>query len=175
MWGRVLRALIAVVVALAVGLELTAAYYDHRLSEVAREVTGDQDLGVRCRRVWDNLRDFRANEGFVYWGSDTAQLQLGVCIDAVGFGADPTDDSNRVAMLILTHELAHLVGHYDESETECVAMWAAPHTAVSLGRTANEGEAAARWYAVNLNARLRADYRAPGCLSGGRPASPLLR
>ncbi|MEM8923725.1 MAG: hypothetical protein AAGD35_09475 [Actinomycetota bacterium] len=174
-WSRVLRILCVGTALGAVALELTAAYYDQRLSAVAQEISGHDEYNVRCRRVWDNLRQFRTSPGYVVWGSDTAQLQLDVCFNAAAFGRNPTGDNARVGMMILTHEVAHLVGHHDESETECVAMWAAPRTAQALGRTHDEGEAAARWYAVNRNPRLRADYRAPGCLAGSPPTSPLLR
>ena len=159
----------------AVLQEGVATYYDRQMTAAARSVTGRNDIDVRCGRVWDAIINLEANPGYVMWGSTTANLHLPVCMDAAGWADDPLNDDKRVAIMILTHELAHLAGHFDEAETECVSMWAAPQTAVAFGRSIEEGRDTARWYAGNYNARLRAEYKAPGCLSGPRPSSPLLR
>lgn len=159
----------------AVLQEGVATYYDRQMTAAARSVTGRNDINVRCGRVWDAIINLEANPGYVMWGSTTANLHLPVCMDAAGWAGDPLDDDKRVAIMILTHELAHLAGHFDEAETECVSMWAAPQTAVAFGRNLEDGRDTALWYATNYNARLRAEYKAPGCLSGPRPSSPLLR
>ncbi len=157
--------------------EGVAVYYERQLTAAARSITGRPDVEVRCGRVWDLLSDPRAhaNPGFVYWGSTTANMQLPQCINAAGWADDPTDEGNRIGMMILTHELAHVMGHRNEAETECVSMWAAPTTALALGGSAEQGHATAQWYAAAHNPRMPADYRAPGCLSGAAPASDLLR
>ena len=174
-WGRVLRWMFGLLAVAAVGHELYAGHHDRKMSKAIQTVAAQPDLEVRCRRYWDELFGFRPNPGYVEWGSNTANLQLNVCSDAAAFAEDPGDDDHRVGIMVLSHELAHLVGHYDESTTECVAMWILPRTAVALGATSAEGSTAASWYARNYNPLLRADYNAPGCLSGSPPSSPLLR
>ena len=170
-----LRWIAVVLIVAAVGQEVAGRYYDAKLSAAVQEATGRPELTVKCRRVWDELTDIKANPGFVYWGSDEALLSFPICMDASRWADNPTDTDARIGLMILTHETAHLVGHINESETECVAMWAAPNLATALGGTVDDAEATARWYAAEYNPMLRADYRAPGCLSQGRPASPLLR
>ncbi len=87
---------------------------------------------------------------------------------------DRADPDTRVGIMILTHELAHLVGHRNEAETECVAMWAVGCAAVAFGGSTADGVATANWYAANHNPLLRPDYHAPGCLTGGRLSSPIV-
>lgn len=173
-WGRILRRLLALLAVLMLFQEGAAMYLDHQLTGAARTVTGRSDVDVNCRRLWEEIVHFKPNPGFVMWGSSTANLQLPVCYGAWRWAGAPNDEDNRLGLMILTHELAHLAGHFDESQTECVAMWAAPRTAVALGGTAEEGRRTASWYATAYNPRLRADYRAPGCLSGPKPTSPLV-
>lgn len=170
-WGI---ALLLVAVLLQEGV---AVYYERKLTTAAQSITGRTDVDVRCGRVWDLLSDPRAHgkPGFVYWGSTTANMQLPQCINAAGWAGDPTDEGNRIGMMVLSHELAHVMNHRNEAETECVSMWAAPQTAVALGGSADEGRATAQWYAAAYNPRMPAEYRAPGCLSGPRPASDMLR
>ncbi len=174
-WDRAARWIVALLVIAAVFQEGLATYYDRKMTAAAQAATGRTDLDVRCGRVWDAVLNLEANPGYVEWGSTTAHLHLGVCMNAAGWSDDPLDDDGRVAIMILTHELAHLSGHIDEGETECVAMWAAPQTAVALGRSLEDGRDAARWYARAHNPRLPGEYRAPGCLAGAPPASTLLR
>lgn len=176
-WNRAARWGVALLIVLALLQEAVATYYDRQLTEVAQTLTGRQDVDIRCGRVWDFVFDLRgsANPGFVYWDSTTANLQLPVCINAASWSDDPLDEGNRLGIMILTHELAHLSGHRSESETECVAMWAAPQTALAFGRSAQEGRDVASWYANSHNPRMPAEYRAPGCLSGPAPASTLIR
>ncbi len=174
-WRKIFGWGLALLMVTIIAQEGVGMYLDRRLTTVAEQVTGRSDLDVRCRRLWDELFNFRANPGFVEWGSTTANLQLPVCIDAVRWEGDRTDSDKRVAIMILTHELAHLVGHRDESVTECVSMWAVPRTAIALGGTLEDGERTARWYAAEYNPLLRGDYQAPGCLAGPRPTSALLR
>jgi hypothetical protein len=174
-WSRATRWGVGILLVLAVLQEGVATYYDRQMTAAAQSVTGRNDIDVRCGRVWDVLLNLEANPGYVMWGSTTANLHLPVCMDAAGWADDPLDDDKRVGIMILTHELAHLAGHFDEAETECVSMWAAPQTAVAFGRSAEEGRDTARWYATNYNPRLRGEYKAPGCLTGPRPSSPILR
>lgn len=174
-WNRVARWGIGLLILAAIFQEGLAAYYDRQMTAAAQAVTGRNDIDVHCGRVWDAVLNLEANPGYVEWGSTTANLHLPVCMDAAGWAEDPLNDEKRVAVMILTHEVAHLAGHYNEAETECVSMWAAPQTTLALGRSAQEGVDLARWYAGNYNTRMPAEYRAPGCLSGPPPASPLLR
>lgn len=174
-WPRIIRWGLVFAVLAGLGQEAVGIYYDRQMTAVAQEVTGRQDLDVHCRRVWDELFHLRANEGWVEWGSTTANLQLGVCMNAAQWRDDPIDTKNRLGIQILTHELAHLVGHRNESETECVAMWALPRTAEAFGASAEDGRLVAQWYATEYNPLLRGDYQAPGCLAGGQPVSSLLR
>ncbi len=125
--------------------------------------------------MWDELTFLKANPGFVMWGSKTANLSFGICMDALSWASDPDDEHARVAIMILTHELGHLAGHFDEAETECVAMWAVPRTAMALGGSEVEGRRTAQWYAASYNPLLRGDYVAPGCLANRPPVSPMLR
>lgn len=174
-WDRAARWGIGLLLLAAACQEGVATYYDRQMTAAARSVTGRDDLDVRCGRVWDVLFNLEANPGYVQWGSTTAHLHLPVCMDAAGWDDDPLDDDKRVAVMILTHELAHLSGHFDEAETECVSMWAAPQTALAFGRSAEEGRDVAQWYQRSHNPRLPGQYRAPGCLTGGKPASTMLR
>lgn len=176
-WNRAARWGFGLLVVLGVLQEAVATYYDRQMTEAAQAVTGRRDVDVHCGRVWDFLFDLRgsANPGFVYWDSTTANLQLPVCMDAAAWSDDPTNPDNRLGIMILTHELAHLSGHYNESETECVAMWTVPQTALAFGGTLEQGRATAQWYANAHNPRMPAEYRAPGCLSGPAPSSPLVR
>lgn len=174
-WPRIMRWAAGILIVLVVVQEVAAERYDRQLSAAIQEVSGNPTLEVHCRRIWDEVFDFRAKPGFVEWGSTTAELQFTVCRDAAAFADRPLDEDTRLGMMILTHELAHLVGHRSESQTECVAMWAAPQTAVALGAEVREGEEAAGWYQLNYNPLLNGEYRAPGCLTRGAPDSPLLR
>ncbi len=174
-WPRIMRWAVGILIVLVVVQEVAAERYDRQLSAAIQDVSGNPTLEVHCRRIWDEVLDFRAKPGFVEWGSTTTELQFTVCRDAAAFADRPLDEDTRLGMMILTHELAHLVGHRNESETECVAMWAAPQTAVALGADARSGEEAAGWYQLNYNPLLNGEYRAPGCLSRGAPDSPLLR
>ncbi len=174
---RTIRRGIALLILAAITQEAVAVYYERQMTAAAQSLAGRDDIDVRCGRVWDLVTDFRGsvNPGFVYWDSTTANLQLPQCINAANWADDPLDEDNRIGFMVLTHEVAHLSGHRNEATTECVAMWAAPQTAVALGGTEAEGRATAQWYAVNYNPRMPAAYRAPGCLSGPRPASSMLR
>ena len=157
--------------------EATSRYYEAKMTAAAQSMSGRSDIDVRCGRIWDLVTDFRGsvNPGFVYWDSSTANLQLPQCMNAAAWADDPLDEDNRIGIMVLTHEVAHLMGHRNEATTECVSMWAVPQTAVALGRSIADGEAVARWYQSSYNPRLPAEYRAPGCLSGPRPASSMLR
>lgn len=174
---RTVRWGIGILLLLIIAQEATSTYYERKMTEAAHSITGRTDLDVRCGRIWDLVTDFRGsvNPGFVYWDSTTANMQLPQCINAAGWADDPLDEDNRIGFMVLTHELAHLMGHRNESTTECVAMWAAPQTAVAFGRSPADGEAVARWYQSNYNPRMPAEYRATGCLSGPKPASTMLR
>lgn len=174
-WKRLIRWTTGIALVVCLAQEAVGVYYDRKMTAVAQEITGRQDLDVHCRRFWDELMHLRANQGWVEWGSTTANLQLGVCRNASQWAGDPMDEQNRLGIQILTHEVAHLVGHRNEATTECVAMWALPRTALAFGATAEDGELVAQWYAREYNPLLRGDYRAPGCLSAPPPASPLLR
>ncbi len=174
-WNSILRWCIVVLICATATQEMAGVYYDRKMTAVAREISGNPDLDVNCRRVWDELLNLKGNDGFVMWGSTTANLGFPICIDAADWANDPTDGDKRIAIMILTHEVAHLSGHFNESETECVAMWTVPQTAVALGATADDGVAVARWYAAEYNPLLRADYQSPGCLNGPAPPSPMLR
>ncbi len=156
------------------GVEVIGAQRDRELSEAAARVTGRPELGIHCERWWDTFRNLSVHPGYVEWGSDTAQLAWSVCADAVRWSEDPTSPDTRLGIMILTHELAHLVGHRNEAETECVAMWAAGRTAVALGGSRAEGVDAANWYATNHNPRLPPDYHAPNCLGGSPPVSAIV-
>ena len=147
-WKRLTRWSLVFLIVVCFAQEAVGVYYDRKMTAVVQQVTGRNDLGVQCRRVWDELIGLRANEGWVEWGSNRASLQLGVCIDADRWSGDPFDDDNRIAIQILTHEMAHLVGNHDESQTECIAMWALPRTALALGGSAEDGRLAAQWYAT---------------------------
>lgn len=174
---RTIRWVVGLLVLAALAQEAVSTYYERQMTEAAHSITGRTDIDVRCGRVWDLVTDFRGSTrpGFVYWDSPTANMQLPQCINAAGWADDPLDEGNRVGIMVLTHELAHLSGHRNESETECVSMWAAPQTAVAFGRSEADGRATAQWYATNWNARMPSEYRASGCLSGPRPASQMLR
>lgn len=174
---RTIRWVVGLLVLAALAQEAVSTYYERQMTEAAHSITGRTDIDVRCGRVWDLVTDFRGSTrpGFVYWDSTTANMQLPQCINAAGWADDPLDEGNRVGIMVLTHELAHLSGHRNESETECVSMWTAPQTAVAFGRSEADGRATAQWYATNWNARMPSEYRASGCLSGPRPASQMLR
>lgn len=159
----------------AIAHEAYATYYDRKMTEAIRVVSGKDDVEVRCLRAWDDLINFNVNPGYVYRGTGVANLQLNQCRRAAAWPGDPTDDGKRVAIMVLSHELAHVAGHYNESETECVAMWVLPKTAMALGGDYYDGEAAAQWYLAAYNRRLPPRYHAPSCLSGAIPRSPLLR
>lgn len=174
-WGRLLTFLIAGVVVAAVAHEFQARIYERRLNEAIQDVSWRSELTVNCRRVWTEATDFHGKPGFVYWGSTVAEVQIDVCHNAWRWPSDPTNESYREGLLIVAHELAHLVGHKDEAETECVAMWVAPELAVALGGTYEDGQAAAAWHQENLNPQLPFEYQAPDCLSDRRPSSPILR
>lgn len=174
---RTIRWGIALVILAAMTQEGVSVYYERQMTAAAQSITGRTDIDVRCGRLWDLVTDFRGsvNPGFVYWDSTTANLQLPQCMNAAAWAGDPLDEDNRIGIMVLTHEVAHLSGHRNEAETECVSMWAAPQTAVALGGSEAEGRAAAQWYATNQNARMPAEYRSSGCLSGPKPASQMLR
>lgn len=174
-WTRALKWFIGLLVVAGIAHEIFVGYYDRKMTNAIREVSGQQDIEVHCRRVWDEVLDFRVKPGFVWFGSGVANLQLEFCRNAAAWPDDPTDDDKRIAIMVLTHELAHVANHFNESETECVAMWALPKTAVALGGDASEGAAAAEWYSRNYNPLLPPEYNAPGCLEGSPPVSPLLR
>ncbi len=173
-WARMLKGFIVVLVVAGIAHELFAGYYDRKMTAAIREVSGQTEIEVHCRRVWDEVLDFRVKPGFVWFGSGVANLQLNVCRDAAAWSGDPENEDKRIAIQVLTHELAHLAGHYDESQTECVAMWTLPKTADALGGTREDGLAVASWYAANYNPLLPPEYNAPGCLDGSPPSSPLL-
>lgn len=156
-------------------VEGVASHRDSQLSEVVQEVTGQPELGVHCRRWWDNVLNFSAKPGYVEWGSDTAQLAWSVCADALRWAENTDEDDTRLAVMVVTHEAAHLVGHRNEAETECVAMWAVDRTTVALGGSAEDGASIARWYQVSYNPLLRGDYLAPRCLSNPPPPSSITR
>lgn len=174
---RTIRWGIALLILAAMTQEGVSVYYERQMTSAAQSITGRTDIDVRCGRLWDLVTDFQGsvNPGFVYWDSTTANLQLPQCMNAAAWADDPLDEDNRIGIMVLTHEIAHLSGHRNEAETECVAMWAAPQTAVALGGSEADGRATAQWYATNQNNRMGAEYRSPGCLSGGRPASQMLR
>ncbi len=174
-WDRALRIAAALLVVAAVAHVFQASWYERRLNAAVQEVSLRDDLTMNCRMVWEEALDFNGKPGHVRWGSTEAQLRIDVCHNAAMWAGNPTSSRHRQALLVVTHELAHLVGHHNEAETDCVAMWAAPDLAVALGGTREEGEAAARWYASEINPRLPGEYRSPGCLAGDRPESPLLR
>lgn len=174
---RTIRWGIALLIFAALAQEGVSVYYERQMTAAAQSITGRSDIDVRCGRIWDLVTDFRGSTrpGFVYWDSTTANLQLPQCINAAAWADDPLDEDNRIGMMVLSHEVAHLAGHRNEADTECVSMWAAPQTAVALGGTEAEGRATAQWYATNYNPRLGAEYRSPGCLAGSKPNSPMLR
>lgn len=174
---RTIRWGIALLLLAALAQEAVAVYYERQMTDAAQSLSGRTDIDVRCGRLWDLVTDFQGSTrpGYVYWDSTTANLQLPQCINAAGFADDPLDEGNRIGMMVLTHEVAHLSGHRNESQTECVAMWAAPQTAVALGGTLAQGQATAQWYATAYNPRMPVEYQAPGCLSGPKPDSRLLR
>jgi hypothetical protein len=154
---------------------LQASFYENRLNDAVRDVSGRPELSMNCRLVWEEAGDVNHKPGLVYWGDTEAQIRIDVCHNAAFWSDNPTSDRHRTGLMIVAHELAHLVGHRDESETECVAMWMVPDLAVALGGTHEEGVATARWHQAEINPRLPGEYRAADCLRGDRPDSPLLR
>ena len=151
-----------------------ASYYERTLNEAVQQVAGRPDVEMNCRMIWEEATDVRHPPGYVTWGETTAEIRIDVCHNATFWSRNPTSDRHRTGLMVVAHELGHLAGHHDESETECVAMWLAPRLAVALGGSVEDGRAAARWHQREMNPRLPSEYRAPGCLAGASPTSPLL-
>lgn len=173
-WKAITRWAIIVFVILAFAQEAVGVYYDRKMTAAAQQVAGSTNVEVHCRRIWDEIISFNPHAGYVEFGSGVANLQFNQCYNAARWSSDPTADNVRIGVHVLAHEVAHVMGHYSEGETECVAMWALPEMSVALGGTAEEGAVAARWYATEINPLLVGNYQAPGCLAGDRPNSPML-
>lgn len=172
--GQILRWLLGAVLVAAVLHAMQTSYYEGKLNAAVQQVSGRPELTMDCRSLWEEALSTRHGPGWVDWGATAAQLRIDVCHNAVRFSSDPTSERHRTGLMVVIHELAHLVGHRSESETECVAMWAAPRLAVALGATYEDGVAAAQWHQNEVNPRLLPEYRATGCLAGDPPNSPLL-
>ncbi len=173
-WTTVLKVLGVLLCIGAVVNEGYARYVEVELTEAVQRVTGNDDLEVHCRRVWDELIQPRAVHGFAEIGGTTAHISLPVCHDAASWADDPLADDNRLGLHVVAHEVAHLIGHGVEAETECVAMFATPQFGRALGGTEAEGIASAQWYQKSYNPLLTPEYQNPGCLSGPAPRSELL-
>lgn len=173
-WKAITRWTIIVFVILAFAQEAAGVYYDRKMTAAAQTVAGSTNVEVHCRRIWDEIISFNPHAGYVEFGSGVANLQFNQCYNASRWSDNPTDENVRLGVHVLTHEVAHVMGHYSEGETECVAMWALPQMSLALGGTAEEGKLAASWYAAEINPRLIGNYQAPGCLTGQRPNSPML-
>lgn len=172
-WHRLLKITLVVGLLGGAATELVARYYERQLTEAVRIVGGDTTFEVHCNRPWEDVLRFNP-PGHVEWGSGVANMQLSYCHDSLSWPDDPRAEDNRIGLMILTHELAHLVNHRNEAETECVAMWAVPKVAIVLGGSELEAEATASWYQFEYNPLLGWNYNAPGCLAGPEPRSPLL-
>ncbi|MEM9465734.1 MAG: hypothetical protein AAGA90_10195 [Actinomycetota bacterium] len=173
-WRRTLRWLVGVVAVAAVFHVFQASWYERKLNAAVQEVAGRSDVTMNCRMLWEEASDVNHKPGYVVWGDPEAEIRIDICHNAALWSRSPTSDRHRTGLMVVAHELAHLVGHVDESETECVAMWIAPELAVALGGTHEDGVATARWHQSEMNPRLPGEYRAPGCLDGDPPMSPLL-
>lgn len=174
-WTVLLQVIAAALALFAIGNEVYAAHLDRQLTDAVQQISGRNDLEVHCRRVWDEAANPRAVHGYAMIGGTTAHVGLPICRQALRWVEDPDDPEARFGVHVIVHELAHLVGHRDEAETECVAMWALPELAIALGGSRADGLDAAQWYQATQTTHVPPEYWATDCLAGGRPSSPLLR
>ena len=165
------------IIALVAGglIEVRWRAMEHRYSEASREVLGRDDTHVVCQRLTNALFDVRNRAGHVDWTGDDslprrADLTWDTCRDLRGWEGDgrTADDLAQVtAVHVLTHEIMHLDGYYNEAEAECAAMQHDAEVARLLGATSSNAAALARSYWRTVYPRMRSDYVSGDCREGG--------
>jgi hypothetical protein len=166
-----------------VGLALTGlgavearwTWREHTYTQAVRDLTGRDDITVRCQRTLGYLVDVSGHMGYVpyppdgspptvaYLRNDTCQA-LGSFVAGTGAKANP--DQVR-AIHVLTHEAMHLLDERDEAVAECAAMQRDAVTARALGADDRTGRLIARAYYRSWYGTVTSEYRSPECRPGG--------
>ena len=115
-------------IALAIGsasFPVRHALFEHKLGTASAQLVGKDHVVVEClsRFSYGSIFHFRA-AGYVYWGSDTINMQGPICSDLKGYLSDPqfADPNELFALHVLTHEAMHVGGVRDEIVTDCKAF-----------------------------------------------------
>lgn len=152
------------------------AYGDHTLQvrlAAAGESAGGVAVSVQCPDPFIGEFLWTPGEGHVRFDAagnpdGVARLDGWVCSELSGWPSNHTEDRARVAVHVLTHEVAHLRGELNEAAAEC---WAVQHSSIvgeGLGAGPAEAAAARAWYIAEQLPRMRGPYRDPQrCRAGG--------
>jgi hypothetical protein len=158
-----------------------ASHVDPVLTEAGRDFVGSGAVEIRCWAHDDWVSVLREEEvlsrgtltldstgAFVSEGR--AHLQVEDC-DALTrwrTGAEVEDGDAGYALLVLAHELQHLVAPgASEAATECAALQTADRAAELLGRTAADARPLVHDYLDEVYTGLPAEYRSGECRDGG--------
>ena len=112
------------------------ALFEHKLGTASAQLVGKDHVVVEClsQFSYGSIFHFRA-AGYVYWGSDTINMQGPICSDLKGYLSDPqyADPNELFALHVLTHEAMHVGGVRDEIVTDCKAFQRNHRMAALLG------------------------------------------
>jgi hypothetical protein len=137
---------------------------ERRLSGVASELAGRQ-VTVRCTSGIEESTKPGAELGSVAFSADGRPANQAVLAD--GICSDLQARRWGLASHVLAHEVAHLTGLLDEGRAECHAVQIDVRTAVLLGASPTQAQAAARAYYRDSYPQLPDDYGSAECRSGG--------
>lgn len=148
-------------------------YNEHQYTEVARSLTGIDDVEVVCQRLGSNLVDVSNILGYVPYNTDGtsgkfAFLRRETCKSLATFRRSPgaAGPEEWLAVHVLTHEAMHLAGIQNEAMTECAAQQRDAITARLLGASPLTAPAVAVGYRETGLPRLGPDYHSEECASG---------
>lgn len=148
------------------------SHIDPNLNAVAATLAG-HPVQVRCwsSADWARIRAVRRDDvaGFTNPQTWTTQLSPSVCRPLMALryrGVEPAGDAEwalSFAVVVLGHEMGHLVNGPSESGAECFGLRAAPRTAQLLGADPAYATRLAQLYRYQIYPRRPAEYRVGGC------------
>jgi hypothetical protein len=150
------------------------AQLEHRLEMVASELVG-APVDVKCQTAGQEFMDVGSELGYVRAGPDglpehATLIKRGPCKSLSHYlhsNHDRPDDSQVLAVHVLTHEAMHMAGITSEARAECLAMQQDARTARLLGASPDEAVVLARRYWRTYYPRMPERYVSPECRPGG--------
>jgi len=141
--------------------------FENKMSKAVKVVTGYSPIFF-CQGLVDSMFN-KSALGFVDLSQNKLYLTYSTCKFLKSYVEDPNDAnmSEIIAVHVLSHEAAHVMGFLDEKRTECVAFQKNHEFFRSLGANKDNSEVYALMAYKNIPNPKNINYYSKECRPGG--------